>query len=173
MWLRKLVLCLAPVEVAQGRASFKSPGPKLRLGGQEIIRMQRDSNLGERATLFEDLDAKMSASRGRHFTQHIAPAECPMPQADNCVRQVDNLQSVAAPPSSLPYNPKTLFDKGVADFCMIGEGLKGDFVILDKGHSYGFLFTYEGPLVHRFNKTWPGNDVQTLLSTQLLLNRIC
>ena len=91
--------------------------------------MQRVPNLGERATLFEDLDTKVSASRGRHFTQHIAPAECPMPQADNCVRQVDNLQSVAAPPSSLPYNPKTLLDKGVADFCVTGEGLQGNWCL--------------------------------------------
>ena len=74
-------------------------------------------------------------------------------------------------PTRRPYSWKK--DKGVADFCVIGEGLRGDSVILDKGRSYGFLFTYEGPLVHRLNKTWPGNDVQTLLSTQLLLNRVC
>ena len=122
--------------------------------------------------MFEDLGAKMSATRGRHLPQHIAPAECFLPQADHRVRQVDNLQSVAAPPSSVPYHSKTLFDKDVADFCVIGEGLKGDFVILDKGHSYGFLSTYEGPLVHRFNEAWPGNDVQILFSIKLLLNRI-
>ena len=72
----------------------------------------------------------------------MASAKGSVPQANDCVGQVDYLQSLTAPPSSFPYNSDAVLHQHTADFRVEGKGLWWDFVMPAKGHPDGFGFSF-------------------------------
>ena len=96
----------------------------------------------------------------------MASAKGPVPQANDCVWQVDHLQSLTAPPSSFPYNPDAVLNWDVTDFRVEGKSLWWGFVIsFAKKETYGFGFSFELPFMYCFHKTLPGEHIKALVGT--------
>ena len=97
----------------------QAAGPtQLKSGGRDklVTSVLSHPNLRQRATCLKDLDAELLALRGHHSTQQVTSAKRPVPQADDCVWQVDHLQSLTTPPSSLTHNADACFNLDMSDF---------------------------------------------------------
>ena len=89
-----------------------------------------------------------------------------MLQADDCVRQVDHLQSLTAPPSSLTHYADSCFYLNVPDFHVERKGL-WQYPISSVGwDSNGFCSSLEMPFVYRVHKTLTGEHVEAVIVAQ-------
>ena len=95
-----------------------------------------------------------------------------MLQADNCARQVHHLQSLTAPPGSLPYSPNACFCMNMPDLRVEREGLWQYSVSGATWNSYGFRSALEMPFVKRIYKTLSGNCVKTVIVAQGVPNGV-
>ena len=75
-----------------------------------------------------------------------------MPQADDCVWQVDHLQSLTAPPRQPPPHPDACSNLDMSDFRAQEKTLEVAFSRA-KWYSSGFDVTRKMPFVYYFHKT--------------------
>ena len=95
-----------------------------------------------------------------------------MLQADDCVRQVDHLQSLTAPPSSLTYYADSCFYLNMSDFRVERKGL-WQYPISGAGwDSNGFCSSLEMPFVYRVHKTLTSNHVEAVIVAQGVPNGV-
>ena len=91
----------------------------------------------------KDLDTELPAPRGHYCTKLVASTERSMLQTDDCIWQVNYLQSLTASPRSFTHNADSCFNLNMPDFHVKRKGLRRYPIRSTGWNSNGFGFAHE------------------------------